>query len=109
MTLDNNLIGDDDYREAEAVYNEIAQELKEKLDLDKLVYFGDLVFDYFDSRGFMGEEDEDEEVEFNYDELLDYLCKELGRDGIIDLPKDDVALLLDAQLNYYDRLSEDED
>lgn len=107
--IDNNLIGDDDYREAEAVYNEIAQELKDQLDLDKLVYFGDLVFDYFDSRGFMSDEDDEEEVEFNYDELLSYLCKELKRDGIINLPQDDIALLLDAQLNYYDRLSEDED
>lgn len=107
--IDNNLIGDDDYREAEAVYNEIAQELKDQLDLDKLVYFGDLVFDYFDSRGFMSDEEDEEEVEFNYDELLTYLCKELKRDGIINLPQDDIALLLDAQLNYYDRLSEDED
>lgn len=102
-----DLVWDDDLQEVAFVRNHIPQELKELVTDDDLIYFGDLIFDFFDSRGLIGDEGDDEvESEFDYEELLAYVIKNVRKDEVGSWDNDQIAFIVQAELAYYDSLGE---
>lgn len=102
-----NILGHDDLAEVAFVRNHIPQEIKEVVSDDDLIYFGDLIYDFFDSRGLIGDEDDDEvESEFDYEELLSYVIKSARKDEVCRLEDDQIAFIIQAELAYYDSLGE---
>lgn len=103
-----DILEQDDLVEVAFVRNHIPQELKELVTDDDLIYFGDVIFDYFDSRGLIGEEGDDEaDSEFDYEELLSYVIKSARRDQVASLDDEQIGFILQAELAYYDSLAEE--
>lgn len=103
-----DILEQDDLAEVAFVRNHIPQELKELVTDDDLIYFGDVIFDYFDSRGLIGEEGDDEaDSEFDYEELLSYVIKSARRDQVASLDDEQIGFILQAELAYYDSLAEE--
>lgn len=107
----DELILDEDMQEISFVRSYLPQELKEVLSDDDLLYFGDLMYDYFESRGLIGEEgDEEIESEFDYEELLAYVVKSVRKDEVCpSLEQDQINHIVQAELAYYDTLGDGEE
>lgn len=97
------LVGYDDEAAIAYVRNQLPQELKEKLSDDDIVYITDLIYDYYESRGMLSEDvDEDEVFEFDEEDLLDYVEKSARKEGVVQLERDDLCFVVMAELDYED-------
>lgn len=97
----DEIFGYDDSASVAFIRNYIPQELKEKLSDDDIVYFVDLIYDFYESRGLIGDDvDEDAVVEFDDEELLDYVVKNALKDGVGRFDKDEIRFVVQGELEY---------
>ena len=61
IMVEDELLGYDDTASVAFIRNYIPQELKELLSDDDIVYFVDLIYDYYESRGYLSDDDADDE------------------------------------------------
>jgi hypothetical protein len=94
----------DDQESVRFIKNRLPEEMKDKYDDDDIIYIVDLIYDFYDSKGFMDETGEDEEddisIDFDEDELVAFVIKNASEDGIGKFNADDVALIVEAELDY---------
>lgn len=85
------------------VHQQLPQELKEKLDDDKLFYFHDLIEEFFAESDMLdAEADEDGYVEIDIEEIAAYLQKKADKEGIGHFEKDELLFVVEAELSYGD-------
>lgn len=93
--------GYDDEASVAFIRNYIPQEMKELLSDDEIVYFVDLIYDYYESRGYMDEDlDEDEAIEVDEDELVDYVVRNAKKDGIGKFEPEQIRFVVQGELEY---------
>ena len=82
--VEDELLGYDDTASVAFIRNYIPQELKELLSDDDIVYIVDLIYDYYESRGYLSDEDQDgdEPIDIDEDELLEYVVRNAKKDGV---------------------------
>ena len=101
--LAEELLGYDDQEAVKYIRNYIPQELKELVTDDDIIYFVDLIYDFYESRGFFDDaEDEgaEEEAEFDDEELLDYVVKNARKDEIGQFDKDQIRFIVQGEMAY---------
>lgn len=104
------LLGYDDLASAAFIRNHIPQELKTLLEDDDIIYFVDLIYDFYESRGLLGEEaDEDAMLEFDEEELLDYVVKNALKDGVGKFDRDQIRFVVQGELAYCESINLFED
>ena len=91
---EEDLIGYDDAASVAFIRNYIPQELKELLSDDDIVYFVDLIYDYYESRGYMDE-----------DELVEYVVKNAKKDGVGKFEPDQIRFIVQGELEYCDSIN----
>jgi hypothetical protein len=90
------------YDEDEAIRfirNGLPQEMKERFSDDDLLYFTDLISEYYESKGWFDGADDDV-VEIDEDELICYVMKNAGRDGMGKVTAGEVTLIVQGELAY---------
>ena len=87
------------------IRNQVPQEMKEKLSDDDCYLLLDTIYDYYEKKGYL--KDDDDTVEINLDDLADYVFK--GISGDIDLTREEVGFFVDAEISYCDTLGVFED
>lgn len=72
---------------------------------DEIQYVLDVIYDFYESKGFLNE-DTDEEVEIVEEELLHYILKAVKKDEMDadKLTEENVQLILDAEYEYSESL-----
>lgn len=75
---------------------------------DEINYVIDLIYDYYESRGFLDEKNEGE-VEIADDELIEYVVANTRKDGIYKLSEEDITAVVQGELDYCDSLGVFED
>lgn len=106
----DELLGYDDMAAVAFIRNYIPQELKELVSDDDIVYFVDLIYDYYESRGILGDEEDDDAVfEFDDEELLDYVVKNAQKDEVGRFDKDQIRFIVQGELAYSESLDIFED
>ncbi|WP_329902940.1 hypothetical protein [Porphyromonas pogonae] len=99
--MEDNILGYDDMASVAFIRNYIPQDLKEKLSDDDIVYIVDLIYDFYESRGYMDMEDDDDEiVEIDEDELVDYVVKNAQKDKVGKFDSDEVRFIIQGELEY---------
>lgn len=78
------------------------------LDDNQINYIIDLVYDYYESRGLL-DEDKEESVEIADDELIEYVIASARKEKIYTLSDEDVAVVVEGELDYCDSLGVFED
>ena len=85
----------------------IQKKLPKELNIsdDEIQYVLDVIYDFYDSKGFLNE-DTDEEVEIVEEELLHYILKAVKKDemDVEKLSEENVQLILDAEFEYSESL-----
>ena len=93
--------GYDDAASVAFIRNYIPQERKELLSDDDIVYFVDLIYDYYESRGYMDEDlDEDEAIEVDEDELVEYVVRNARKDGVGKFEPEQIRFVVQGELEY---------
>ena len=93
--------GYDDAASVAFIRNYIPQEMKELLSDDDIVYFVDLIYDYYESRGYMDEDlDEDEAIEVDEDELVEYVVRNPRKDGVGKFEPEQIRFVVQGELEY---------
>ncbi|WP_455109510.1 hypothetical protein [Porphyromonas sp.] len=93
--------GYDDAASVAFIRNYIPQEMKELLSDDDIVYLVDLIYDYYESRGYMDEDlDEDEAIEVDEDELVEYVVRNARKDGVGKFEPEQIRFVVQGELEY---------
>lgn len=93
----------DDEEAVKFIRNYLPQDLKEKFDDDNINYIVDLIYEFYESKGFLEGED-DSVVEFDEDELIQYVIKNAQRDGFGKYNPDEVGYIVQGELAYCDSI-----
>ncbi len=101
--MNDDLLGYDDIASVKFIQNHIPQELKEICSEDDIIYIVDLIYEFYDSRGFVGD-DEDEDFEFDEDELLEFVIKNALRDKVGKFTKEQIQFIVQGELAYCDSI-----
>ena len=97
---------DDDfmYDDAESVRfikNFLPESVKQKFNDDDIIYIVDLIYEYYDSKGYMDdEEDEVIDVEIDEDEIVTFIINNALSDGIGKYKAEDVSFVVQGELEY---------
>lgn len=92
----------DDAAAVAFIKKNISQDLAEKLNDDEVLYLIDLIYDYYESRGYldMANDESEEVVEIDEDELLGYVVKNARKDEVGQYNEDDVRQIVMAEMAY---------
>ncbi|MDR1222029.1 MAG: hypothetical protein LBL07_04000 [Tannerella sp.] len=87
------------------IKNYLPEELKNKFSDDDINYIIDLIYDFYNTKGFFEEEeDNDKEVEINEDELVAFVVKNALSDGMGKYNADEISLIVRGEMEYCDSI-----
>ena len=110
MSEDNNVLFDYDEDDAVAfIQNFLPQDLKEKFSSDELNYIIDLIYEFYEEKGFLDEDNSEEDVEFDEDELIAFVVKQAQKDEVRKFTLEEVTFIVQGELAYCDSLDDDFD
>jgi hypothetical protein len=107
MNEEQDLIYDDD-EAVKFIRNYLPQELKEKFSDDDINYIIDLIYEFYESKGLFNtdeEDDDDEFVEFDEEELIQFVIKNAKNDGVGKYKHDEIAFIVQGELEYCDSIN----
>jgi hypothetical protein len=95
----------DDSDSVEFIRNFLPEPVKSKFNDDDINYIVDLIYEFYDSKGFLdGEDDESVEIDFDEDELVAFVMNNALTDGIGKYEAEDVALVIQGEMKYCDSI-----
>lgn len=96
----------DEVESVKFIQNYLPQELKGKFSDDDIYYIIDLIYEFYESKGYMDEDnEEDAEVEIDEDELVDFVVKNAKRDNVGKFSPEDIMFVVDGEMEYCDSLN----
>ena len=104
MSEDKDLLYDDD-EAVKFIKNYLPDNLKNKFNDDDINYIIDLIYDFYDSKGFMdGDDEDDNDIDIIEDELVAYVVKNALSDGVGKYDADDISSVVKGELEYCDSI-----
>ena len=105
---DDFLLNDaDDEKTIEYIKNYLPQELKEKFNDDQLLYFLDLMDEYYAESGILdAEPDEDGYVNLDLEEVADYIVKEAKKDEMGEYDPEEILFIVQGEMEYGNSLGQ---
>jgi hypothetical protein len=102
---DKDLIQYDEDDAVEYIQNYLPQEMKGKYTDDEINYIIDIVYDFYDEKGFIDDSaDENSVVDIDEDEITAYVLKNTRKDKINNFSSEDIAFIIQVELAYCDSL-----
>lgn len=71
-----------------------------KLTDDDIYYVVDLIYDFYESKGFMSEEDENAEITIADDEIIEYAVSMAKKDSLCKLTPEQIEAVIEGELSY---------
>jgi len=94
-----------EYDEDEAIAfirNQLPQELKTRFSDDDLNYIIDLIYEYYESKGLLN--DDEEEVEIDLDDLTAFVVKNATKDKVGVYTDEEIHFIVDGEIAYCETL-----
>ena len=105
MNEDNELLFEYDEDDAVAfIQNYLPQEIKGKFSNDELNYIIDLIYEFYEDKGYLDEENDDVDIEIDEDELIAFVIKQAQKDKIGKFDAEDITFIVQGELAYCDSL-----
>jgi hypothetical protein len=103
MSNEKDLIQYDEDDAVKFIQNYLPQEMKGKYTNDEINYIIDIVYDFYDEKGFMNDEtDEESVVDIDEDEIVAYVLKYTKKDKVNNFSEDEIAFIIQGELAYCD-------
>ena len=104
MSDKNDFLYDEDDSVA-FIQNYLPQELKGKFSNDDINYIVDLIYEFYESKGYLDENKaEDELVDIDEDELLAFVVKNAKKDEVGDFTEEEISYVVKGELEYCDSI-----
>lgn len=89
------------------IRNYLPQELKEKFSDDDINYIVDLIYEFYDTKGFFDEDahSDEENVEIDEEELIAFVVKNAKKDGVGKFEAEDVVFIVQGELEYCESIN----
>lgn len=98
-----------EYDEDESVafiQNYLPQELKEKFSSDEINYIVDLIYEFYEEKGYLDESDDsDAEVEIDEEELTNFVIKQAQKDDMGKFSPEDIVFIVQGELAYCESIN----
>lgn len=105
MSENDDLLYDED-DSVRFIQNYLPQELKGKFKDDDIIYIVDLMYDFYESKGYMKEDaPDDAEIAIDEDELIDYVVKNAREEGIVKCTPEEITFIVQGELQYCDSIN----
>ena len=89
------------------IRQELPQEISEKYDDDEILCIIDIIWDYYERKGFLSlNVDETDEEVLDVDDLTKYVKKEVKNDKDLIMDPKDVESIVKAELDYEESLED---
>lgn len=100
MSNDNSMSYDED-DSVSFIKNYLPQEMKEKFSNDDINYVVDLIYDFYESKGYLDEDvDENKEVEIDEDEMVAFVTAAAKKDNKHKFTKEEIGFIVDGEMEY---------
>ncbi|MPM45859.1 hypothetical protein SDC9_92551 [bioreactor metagenome] len=104
MSEDKTIIEYDEDDSVKFIRKNLPEEMQNEFSDDEINYIVDLVYEFYEEKGYM-DEDDDKDIEIDEDELLDYVIKNARNDKIRDFTDEQVEAIVAGELAYCDTLN----
>ena len=97
-TKEDDLLVYDEDEAVKFILDFIPVEAKKRINVDKVEYVLDVVYEYYDENGLI-DEDSTEEASIDEEEMFKFILKCSKKDKI-ELSEDDIQMILDGEFEY---------
>ena len=105
MSEKDDFIYDEDESVA-FIQNYLPQELKGKFSNDDINYVVDLIYEFYESKGFLNDgADENASIDIDEEELIQFVVKNAQKDGVGKFEAEDITFIVQGELEYCDSLN----
>lgn len=105
MSTENDVIMEYDEDESvKFIQTHLPEEMKNVFSDDEINYIVDLIYEFYDEKGFL-DENEDSDVEIDEDELLDYVIENARKDNVRKYTDEQIEAIVAGELAYCDSLN----
>lgn len=103
MAQEEDLFVYDEDDAVKFIRNYLPQELKEKFSDDDINYMVDLIYEFYDSKGYL-DDNAEEEADIDEEELVEYVVKNARKNGFDQFNPDEIVFIVQGELEYCDSL-----
>jgi len=101
MSNDKDLIQYDEDDAVKYIQNYLPQDVKGKYSNDEINYIIDIVYEFYEEKGFMDDDSEGEAlVDIDEDEIVSYVLKNTKKDKINNFSAEDISFIIQGELAY---------
>ena len=105
MSEKDDFIYDEDESVA-FIQNYLPQDLKGKFSNDDINYIVDLIYEYYESKGFLYDGAvENASIDIDEEELIQFVVKNAQKDGVGKFEAEDITFIVQGELEYCDSLN----
>ena len=104
MSKEKTIIEYDEDESVKFIRKRLPEEMQNEFSDDEINYIVDLVYEFYEEKGFL-DEDDDKDIEIDEDELLDYVIKNARKDKIRDFTDEQIEAIVAGELAYCDTLN----
>ncbi|HBK32678.1 MAG TPA: hypothetical protein DDZ96_09025 [Porphyromonadaceae bacterium] len=104
MSEEKNVLEYDETESVKFIQEHLPEEMKNTFSDDEINYVVDLIYEFYEEKGFL-DEDDDREVEIDEDELLEYVLKNAHKDKIREYTDEQIEAIVAGELAYCDSLN----
>lgn len=106
MSEKNDVLEYDEEESVKFIQSSMPNELKGQLTDDDINYLVDLIYEYYEDKGFLND-DADDSVEIDEEELISYVIKNAKADNVKVFTPEQVEAVIDGELSYCETLEAD--
>ena len=104
MSEEKKVLEYDEEDSLKFIQEHLPEELKDEFTDDEINYSVDLIYEFYEDKGFLDESD-DSEIEIDEDELLDYIFENARKDDIREYTDEQIEAIVAGELAYCDTLN----
>ncbi|MDD3789545.1 MAG: hypothetical protein PHO94_12755 [Petrimonas sp.] len=104
MSEENKVLEYDEDDSIKFIKEHLPEEMSDEFTDDEINYVVDLIYEFYEEKGFL-DEDDDSEVEIDEDELLDFVIKNARKDAIREYSEEEIEAIVAGELAYCDSLN----
>lgn len=105
MNENDDLLYDED-DSVKFIQNYLPQELKGRFKDDDIIYVVDLMYDFYESKGYLKEDAADEaEIVIDEDELVEYVVENARKEGIVKVTPEEITFIVQGELEYCESIN----
>ncbi|HHT30219.1 MULTISPECIES: hypothetical protein [Petrimonas] len=104
MSKDKAILEYDEDESVKFIRKSLPEEMQNEFSDDEINYIVDLVYEFYEEKGFL-DEDDDKDIEIDEDELLDYVIENARKDKIREFTDEQIEAIVAGELAYCDTLN----